>query len=50
MHEPIKDSYGDPGVLGANRFDGGRWVDAYCDPSGSQWGGRGTFAFVLPAS
>lgn len=47
MHEPIKDSVGDPGLLLANRGGGGRWLGACCDEPGSGWGREGGFAFVV---
>lgn len=47
MHEPIKDSDGVPGLLGADRHDDGRWLDAcYGKPDGGWHRGRG-FAFVV---
>ena len=47
MHEPINDSGGDPGLLGASRYDDGRWLDAYYDRPDSRWDlGRG-FAFAV---
>lgn len=49
-HDPIKDSGGDPLVLGASRDDGGRWVGADWGHPGSQWSGRGAFAFPVSAS
>ena len=48
MHEPIKDSVGDPDLLYANRGVDGRWLGAYYDGPGSGWDSDGGFAFVLP--
>ncbi len=48
MHEPIKDSDGDPRLLYSDRDDGGRWLDAYCVRPVGRWGGYGGFAFVVP--
>src|SRR3990167_10606397 len=31
MHEPIKDTNGDPSILCADRSNGGRWLDMYYD-------------------
>ena len=31
MHEPINDSGGDPFLLDAHRYGGGRWLHAYRD-------------------
>lgn len=44
MHEPIKDSDGDPSLLGASRSDGGRWLDTW---PGSRWDRDSGFAFVV---
>jgi len=47
MHEPIKDSGGDPELLRANRFGGGSWLRTdYADP-GLRWNHDGGFAFVI---
>jgi hypothetical protein len=47
MHEPIKDSGGDPDLLSASRSGDGRWLHACCDSPGRRWRrGRG-FAFVV---
>jgi hypothetical protein len=45
MHEPIKDSDGDPSLLRANRGDDGGWLDAYYDEPGLRWGRGSGFAF-----
>ena len=37
MHEPIKDSGGGPSLLGADRSDGGPWLDASCDRPDGEW-------------
>ena len=47
MHEPIKDSDGDPSLLGVLRVGGGRWLDAYYDSPDSRWYRVGGFAFVV---
>ncbi len=47
MHEPIKDSYGDPNLLNANRDDGGRWLGTSCDETDSRWRRDDGFAFVV---
>ncbi|MBP9701418.1 MAG: hypothetical protein KBD47_00360 [Candidatus Pacebacteria bacterium] len=47
MHEPIKDSDGDPSLLGAGRRDASRWLRAcYGEPDFRWRRGRG-FAFVV---
>lgn len=48
MHEPIKDSDGDPRLLSSYRRDDGGWLSAYYGRPGDYWGGRGGFAFVVP--
>lgn len=50
LHDPIEDSDGDPRVLGADRYGGGRGLNAFWDGPGRQWGGSGLFAFSVPAS
>ena len=48
MHEPIKDSGGGPSLLGADRYDGGRWLNACCvDGPGYGWFREDGFAFVV---
>jgi hypothetical protein len=47
MHEPIKDSDGDPHLLDVNRRGGGRWLNAYFDGPGDRWGRGDGFAFVV---
>lgn len=47
LHDPIAGSGGDPGVLGAGRGGGGRWVDACWDGPGRQWRGGGVFVFPV---
>ena len=49
-HDPIKDSGGSPGVLGASRGGGGQWLGADWDHPGDRWGDDGAFAFLVPAS
>lgn len=46
MHEPIKDSDGDPDLLGADRFVVGGWLLAYYVSPDSGWGRGCGFAFV----
>ncbi len=48
MHEPIKDSDGDPRLLHAYRLDGGGWLGAHYDRPDGEWNGSGGFAFVVP--
>lgn len=50
LHDPIKDSDGDPDVLDSDRRDGGRWLDAYWGNPGAQWDDDGSFAFLVSAS
>ena len=47
MHEPIKDSAGDPGLLASFRGGGGRWLDACSGKPGNGFGRGGGFAFVV---
>lgn len=47
MHEPIKDSDGDPALLDASRDDDGRWLDACYDGPGNRWDRGDGFAFVV---
>ncbi len=47
MHEPIKDSGGDPNLLSADRFGGGRWLFAYYGEPDSRWDREGGFAFAV---
>lgn len=47
MHEPINDSDGDPGLLRANRGDGGCWLGACYDSPDRRWRREGGFAFVV---
>jgi hypothetical protein len=47
MHDPINDSVGDPGLLSADRGDGGRWLDTYYDRSDLRWSRDGGFAFAV---
>ncbi|MDP2909677.1 MAG: hypothetical protein Q8N69_01230 [bacterium] len=48
FHEPIKDSFGFPNLLGSNRSDGGRWLDAYYGGPNDRWRSTCGFAFALP--
>ncbi len=48
MHDPIEDSDGDPYLLGADRYDDGRYLGACCDYPDTQWYDGGGFAFSVP--
>jgi hypothetical protein len=48
MHEPIDDGGDDPYLLSADRYDAGRWLDAYYVGPGRRWGRGDGFAFVVP--
>ena len=48
MHEPIKDSDGDPGLLSSSRYDAGRWLGADCGRPDGYWDDDGGFAFAVP--
>lgn len=50
MHEPIKDSDGDPRLLSADRGGVGRWLYADYGRPVDLWIARGGFAFVFPPS
>lgn len=47
MHEPIKDSDGDPSLLSAHRSGDGRWLGAYYGESDCRWDREDGFAFVV---
>lgn len=47
MHEPIKDSGGDPRLLYADRDDSGSWLSTIYDYPGIEWHRSNGFAFVL---
>ncbi|MDA3802906.1 MAG: hypothetical protein PF488_03355 [Patescibacteria group bacterium] len=47
MHEPIKNSSGDPELLSAGRGGNGSWLDAYYGGTGGWWGHSLGFAFVV---
>lgn len=47
MHEPIKDSDGGPGLLGAGRGGGGGRLGTYYDYPDYRWSRGGGFAFVV---
>lgn len=47
MHKPIKDSDGDPRLLGAVRGDDGRWLSAYYGRPGGRWNRGSGFAFAV---
>lgn len=48
LHDPIAGSGGDPGVLGAYRGGGGRWVGADWGYPLDEWDTAGAFALVVP--
>jgi hypothetical protein len=48
MHEPIKDSGGDPSLLRSDRNDDGRWLRAHYDRPDINWSDDGGFAFAVP--
>lgn len=50
VHEPINDSDGDPGLLGAGCIGGGRWLDAYCERHYYGWGRDFGFGFAFAVS
>jgi len=50
MHEPIKDSDGDPRLLRVDRDVCGSWLAAYCDYPDSEWFRGNGFAFVSQVS
>lgn len=50
MHEPIKDSDGDPFLLYAYRGGGGRWLYTFSDDPDSWWRDGYGFAFAVLAS
>jgi hypothetical protein len=47
MHEPIKDSVGDPVLLGAYRDGDGSWLDAFYGEPGDRWSREYGFAFAV---
>ena len=47
MHEPIKDSGGDPLLLSANRHGNGSWLCTYYDYPDRKWSRGDGFAFVV---
>jgi len=47
IHEPINDSDGDPNLLCAGRYDGGRWLIACNGRPGSRWNRDYGFAFTV---
>lgn len=50
MHNPIEDSDGDPGLLGAYRALIGPWLGAACDYPDIKWKRSSCFAFVVSQS
>ena len=47
FHEPIKDSGGNPDLLGTDRNDGGRWLCTYYDKPDRRWLHCDGFAFAV---
>jgi hypothetical protein len=47
MHNPIKDSDGDPRLLGVRRDGDGRWLHAYYDRPVVRWSRDDGFAFAV---
>lgn len=47
MHEPIKDSDGDPDLLDARRNGDGRWLNASCGKPDDGWLRESGFGFVV---
>ena len=50
LHDPIKDSDGDPDVLHALRGADGLWVSTFWGSPDFQWSDSGAFAFLVLAS
>ena len=50
MHEPIKDSGGDSGLLCASRGGDGRWLGAHYDFPDDGWSRGGGFAFAVSSN
>lgn len=48
LHDPIKDSDGNPDVLIVDRIDDGQWVHTCWDDPGDRWYDDGAFAFPVP--
>ncbi len=42
------DSDGDPNLLGLNRNDDGRWLNAYWDKPDNRWNRQNGFVFLAP--
>ncbi|NCQ12709.1 hypothetical protein GW804_01280, partial [Candidatus Falkowbacteria bacterium] len=47
MHEPIKDSGGDPRLLSVHRDCDGSWLDAYYGSPDVEWDRGSGFAFAV---
>lgn len=47
LHDFIRDSDGDPGVLLVERFLDGGWMDVESEQPGHQWDDDGAFAFLI---
>ena len=47
MHEPIKNSDGDPGLLGTDRDGAGPWLNAHGGRPDNQWNRDNGFAFAV---
>lgn len=45
-----RNSDGDPNLLGVNRNDDGRWLNAYNDTPLNRWNRDNAFAFAVPAT
>ncbi|MDP3645564.1 MAG: hypothetical protein Q8R25_00545 [bacterium] len=50
MHEPIKDSDGDPCLLHADRCGNGRWLGAHYERPSQRWGRDVGFVFAVSSS
>ncbi|MFW0837448.1 MAG: hypothetical protein ACKKL5_00400 [Candidatus Komeilibacteria bacterium] len=50
MHEPIKDSDGDPSLLSTLREGDGHWLDAYWDEPDGRWNYNCGFGFAFVQS
>lgn len=48
IHELIKDSDGDPRLLGAYCADDGQWLRTYYGDPGNRWNRVDGFAFEVP--
>jgi hypothetical protein len=48
LHDPVKDSDGDPNVLHSHRYGDGRWLVTDWVRPECQWDDDGAFAFLVP--